>query len=115
MFAILELTSWSEIAALIAIFTFVWAVLSTLLVMWLGTKFVNKKAYYKQREEDERSAKEAKTEETKGTKDQNEKLLLQITELNANMNMFILKLAEWKTEFVTRLAILEDRQKRGEK
>jgi peptidoglycan hydrolase CwlO-like protein len=53
--AILELESWSEIAALISIITVVWGVLSGVLVMWLGTKFVNKKSYYAGKDESDTS------------------------------------------------------------
>ncbi len=51
--AILELHSWSEIAALIGIISLVWGALSALLVMWLNTKYVGKKAYYADRREAE--------------------------------------------------------------
>ncbi len=49
--AILELTTWSEIAALVAVVTAIWGVLAALLVNWLGTKFIKKTAYYADKRE----------------------------------------------------------------
>lgn len=53
--ALLELP-YSEIAALIGIVATVWGAMSGLLVLWLGTKFVNKRAYYIDRNEATRHA-----------------------------------------------------------
>lgn len=51
--AILELHTWSEIAALVGIITAVWGVLSAVLVMWLNTKYVGRTGYYADRRENE--------------------------------------------------------------
>jgi len=49
--AILELQSWSEIAALVGVITGVWGVLSAVLVMWLNTKYVGKPHFYATKDE----------------------------------------------------------------
>ncbi len=112
-------TTFSEIAALLAIISILGGALAWLIRQHSMAVFLTKRAYYAQRDDDEkkskeqvRELKEARDKQDAETKGHREAVLAQVAEMNKNLSEFMLKLAEWKSEFHTRLALLEDRQKR---
>lgn len=111
--SIFQGSTFSEIAALLTVVSALGGALAWLIKQHHLSTFVTKRAYYAQREEDHAMAKEQKTLTEADTKEHREKILAQMTELNTNMSQFMLKIAEWKSDFQTRVSLLEDREKRG--
>lgn len=103
----------SEIAAWIAIVSMLGGSLVWLLHKHFNGIFLSKRAYYAQRDDDARAAAVAQTKAEAEAKEYRDKVLAQIQEMNTNLSGFMEKIAEWKSDFQSRVKVLEDRAERA--
>lgn len=102
----------SEIAALLAILTMLGGGLVWLINKHFSGIFLSKKAYYAQRDDDAKTAQEARAKNDAESKEYRDKMLQEMEGMNRNLSSFMEKIAEWKADFQTRVKVLEDREDR---
>jgi hypothetical protein len=105
-------STFSEIAALITIIVTTCGILGGLLVLWLNTKFVNKRAYYTQRHEDEADRAMVSSLAKEADREFRASLMKHMEDLTKEFSAFKANISEWQSAQRERLAVVEDRQNR---